>query len=354
MKILYWLLTAPFAGLWALVLLIRHALYDKDILSSHSFSFPIIVLGNLTVGGTGKTPHSMYVMELLRKHGIFPALLSRGYGRKTMGYREVLEGERPSLVGDEPLQMKHRLGDALVFVDEDRVHGIHAIKSQHPDVKAIVLDDAFQHRRLCPGLSILLMRMDKPTHKDYLLPLGRLRDLPERLYAADAVVITNCPDTLSRETRKQWRVDLKLKDYQSLFFSTIEYKQARNVQNAELLLAAGENESILVVTGIANPAAFLTQCKTIGGDVQSILFPDHANFDGNALERIEEKWLAMNKPILMMTEKDAVKLSKIMKPEMLQKSYVLPIDIRFLDSDPAEMSFDQWLLSYFGAFEANH
>lgn len=354
MKILFRIFTAPFAGLWALVLLIRHALYDRDILPSHGFPFPIIVLGNLTVGGTGKTPHSIYLMELFRKNGITPALLSRGYGRKTMGYREVLKGERPSLVGDEPLQMKLRLGDALVFVDQDRVHGIHAIKNQHPDVDAIVLDDALQHRRLSPGLSILLMRMDRPTHQDYLLPMGRLRDLRERLYAADAVVITQCKEILNDQQRQQWRKDLKLKDYQALFFSMLEYKQVVHLMGDPQSFRANSEEPLLAITGIAHPTAFLNQCKQFGFNVYPMLFPDHAPFDGNALERIEQKWSVLNKPRLIMTEKDAVKLSRILKPEMLQKSYVLPIDVKFMDPLPGEMSFDEWILSYFGAFQANH
>lgn len=296
----------------------------------------------------------MYIMELLRKNGIFPALLSRGYGRKTMGYREVLKGERPSLVGDEPLQMKQRLGDALVFVDEDRVHGIQAIKSQHPDVQAVVLDDAFQHRRLSPGLSIILMRMDRPTYRDYILPMGRLRDLRSRLYAADAVVITNCPDSMGTEEKIKWRDELKLKDFQTLHFSCIEYRHLRSLLSAEQVLYPGDGKSLLAVTGIASPDAFLQQCKSFGTEVHSVLFPDHATFDANALERIEEKWLALQKPAIVMTEKDAVKLARVLKPEMLKKSYVLPIDVKFLDPLPAQMTFDQWLLSYFGAFHTNH
>ena len=234
-KIVYTLFTAPFAGLWYLILLLRHYLYDREIIPVHAFDFPVVVLGNLTIGGTGKTPLSIYVMQLLKKNGITAALLSRGYGRKTMGYREVLPDERASIVGDEPLQMKRTLGETLVYVDEDRVHGIHGIMRQNPEVQAVVLDDAFQHRRLVPGVSVVLMRFDRPTHKDFLLPLGRLRDLRERLYAADAVVITQCPRDLTEEDKSKWRQDLKLKDQQSLFFSTLEYLQPYNLTDKTIL-----------------------------------------------------------------------------------------------------------------------
>lgn len=352
--LLFRLLMAPFAGVWSLVLRIRHTLYDWELIKSHRFSFPVIVLGNLTVGGTGKTPHSIYVVRLLKQHGILPALLSRGYGRRTMGYREVLEHELPALVGDEPLLMKHRLGDTLVYVDEDRVHGIHGIKQHHPEVGAVVLDDAYQHRRLVPGVSIVLMRRDRPTHTDFLLPMGKLRDIRERLYEADAVVITHCPDHLSHSECLAWRKDLALRKGQKLFFSTLVYRPAVRLTDGQAYVSAQGEAPLLAVTAIAHPEAFLNRCKQIRSNVYPLIFPDHSPFDPPALQRLQEKWETLDRPDIMMTEKDAVKLRRLLPDSMLQCAYVLPIDIQFLKVSEQEADFDQWLLSTFGDSQTNH
>ncbi|MFZ1691706.1 MAG: tetraacyldisaccharide 4'-kinase, partial [Flavobacteriales bacterium] len=224
----------PFALLYGAILRLRHALYDAGVLRAVRPAVPTIAIGNLALGGTGKTPMLELVLRTLA--GTAPlATLSRGYGRNGTGLHEVQATDTFELSGDEPLQVKRKFPEARVFVGADRVGAIARIQAMVPGVKAVLLDDALQHRRLDAGLNILLTTWQRPWCDDALLPAGRLRDLPSRRKAAQIVVVTKCPDLPSPEEQARWRERLGLSMEQELFFAGIAYE--------ELKLAVGSRQS---------------------------------------------------------------------------------------------------------------
>ena len=303
---------APFAWLYGLVLWMRHWLYDARLLRSVRPAVPTIAVGNLALGGTGKTPMLELVLRVLR--GILPiATLSRGYGRSGSDIHEVQAIDKAERSGDEPVQVKRKFPEARVFVGADRVGAIEQIQHDVPDVKAVVLDDALQHRRLDAGLKILLTTWQRPWCDDALLPAGRLRDLPSRRQAADIVVVTKCSALPSAEERSHWRRRLRLSDAQELFFAGIEYDALR--------LEVGSNPQpsmrpstgqLLLFTGIADPQPLLDHLRKTA-TVEHIAFPDHHAFTRPDLERIAHRYatFAPGPKTLVTTEKDAARLGSL-------------------------------------------
>ena len=301
----------PFSWLYGGLLRVRHWLFDAGVLHSSTAPIPTIVVGNLSFGGTGKTPHVELVLRCL--DGVAPlATLSRGYGRNGFGTLKVEAVDDAYGVGDEPLQLKRKFPEVHVYVGADRVKAIGVIMKEVSEVKAIVLDDAFQHRRLNAGFSILLTTWAKPWFADHLLPAGTLRDLPVRARAADVVVVTKCPLLPSMEEQAAWRAKLRLNDAQHLFFSTLEYDEPR------LLARDGSwggpvelaGASVLLLTGIADPAPLVEHVKGHVKEFDHLPFPDHHTFSATDLRKAADRLatFATAPKLLVTTEKDAMRL----------------------------------------------
>lgn len=299
------ILLAPVAVLYGMALMVRHVLYDAGILLSIRPSVPTIAIGNLALGGTGKTPMLELVLRLLTGTTSL-ATLSRGYGRRGSDFHEVRPDDSAEHSGDEPVQVKRKFPHVRVFVGADRVAAIEGIQSALHDVRAVVLDDALQHRRLDAGLNILLTTWQRPWFMDMLLPAGRLRDLPWRRKAARIVVVTKCPSLPSTAEQLSWRKRLKLTTDQHLFFAGIDHDPVRIVN------PGNSPSSILLFTGIADPQP-LVDYLTMQARVEHIAFPDHHAFTMADLERLAVRFgtFAPGPKTLVTTEKDAARLGSL-------------------------------------------
>lgn len=329
------LLLTPFAALYGLALVIRHALYDARILKSTRPTVPTIAIGNLALGGTGKTPMLEHVLRVLKD--VSPvATLSRGYGRTGNDMHEVQAGDTAERSGDEPLQLKTNFPAVRVFVGADRVSAIERIQLDVPEVKAVVLDDALQHRKLDAGLNILLTTWQRPWSDDALLPAGRLRDLPSRRKAAQIVVVTKCPSLPSEADQRHWRERLRLRPDQALFFSGIAYAEP------SLFVGRGPNNearttnndlrttSALLFTGIADPTPLVEHVKGLFARTEHITFPDHHPFGPADLQRLADRSIkfAPGPNRLVTTEKDAMRLRSVIAGSPLEGLPVLVIGMR--------------------------
>ena len=310
------LLLLPFSWLYALVLRIRHGLFNTGMLRSTVPEMPTIVIGNIALGGTGKTPHVELVLRTLLEQppGATQAplaTLSRGYGRTGTGFKEVERMDDPQRVGDEPLMLKRKFSGVHVFVGADRVSGLQAIHAQLPDVRAVVLDDALQHRALKAGLNIVLTTWQRPWNRDHLIPAGNLRDLPYRARQADVVIVTKCPAPLTLDVQHRWRKRLRIGEEQALFFSTLEYAAPRSLIDSTLTVVTGPETAALLFTGIADAAPLEEHVRSLFGTVRHMAFPDHHAFtpeDQAKLARVFSSFAPTDKKTLITTEKDAARL----------------------------------------------
>lgn len=313
----------PFSILYWIYTYCRNVCFDLHLLSQTSFCVPIISFGNITVGGTGKTPHVQYAIQALGDRNI--ATLSRGYKRKSKGF--VLADENVSVaeLGDEPYLLKQRFPQIHVSVCEKRVDGMNQLLDKITDLQVVVLDDAFQHRYLKPSLQILLVDYNRPLWKDCVFPVGFLREGKYAVNRADAVVVTKCPETLSETERTIWRKKLRL-NQQPLFFSTMKYGAVYNfttkqpAENNQFFA----NKSICLITGIAQPKPLIEYVESFGGKVTHQSYPDHYSYsesDKLQLQKLSETY------IMVTTEKDVYKLTEIL-PEI--DWHVVPIMPQFL------------------------
>jgi len=344
----------PFALLYGLVTCIRNYFYDRGWLTSVKFDLPVISVGNLTVGGTGKTPHVEFILSLLQ-NTYNTAFLSRGYKRKTSGFLLATENDSSTTIGDEPFQIFRKFKKVKVAVDEKRVRGVFALLQAHSDIQAIVLDDAYQHRAISPGLNILLTDLSRLYTNDLLLPAGLLRESKSGRKRADIVIVTKCPPDLSENRMLEISSSLDLLPHQQLYFSMVEYGQivpvfdaAETLQN----LPALNGLSVLLVTGIVLPQPIVSHLKQNNATVQTMTFADHYHFKWNDYADIEQKFIHLpsEQKIILVTEKDAARIvSSADFPASLKKHlYYLPIRIGFLQNNQTQ--FIQKILSYV----ANH
>ena len=323
---------APLAWIYGLVVGIRHKLFDLKILRSEEFDIPIVCVGNLTVGGTGKTPVTEYLIEYFAsRYNI--AVLSRGYKRKTRGF--VLSDVRSSFraIGDEPKQIKLKYPEIPVAVCERRVEGIRRLREAHPEVNLIILDDAFQHRYVESWVNILLMDYNNPIYHDSFLPQGTLRDSRSQLYRANFVLVTKCPETINPLDMRIVKKRLELFPYQSLYFSRMAQGYPVPLFPEQIGRAVQPRDPVIVMSGIANPKPLVSALSQHHKIVGKLLFDDHHTYRMRDMERLK-RMLAESPEhtAVVVTEKDAVKLTnrKKIPLEIQRRIYYAPIHVEFI------------------------
>ena len=337
----------PLSKIYGFAVGVRNLMFKWHILKQREFPVPVVVVGNISAGGTGKTPHTEYVIDLLRyKYHI--GMLSRGYKRKTKGFVLATSRSTPLDIGDEPYQIYQKFGrDISVAVCEDRCTGIEELLRLDPRINLIVLDDAFQHRYVKPTVSIVLTEFNNPVFFDKLLPLGRLREPAKAIYRADMVVVTKCPPQLKAIEYRIFKNNLKLFPYQKLFFSRFNYTSLRPLfpdirKDAPHMSWLGPDDTVLVLSGIANPKPLVRYLIGVKASIKVKVFPDHHNFNRKDLDAITKRFneLEGKQKIIVTTEKDAVRLiNNPYFPHQL-KPYIFyqPVDVTF---DPMNVdSFD--------------
>lgn len=323
------------AGTW-----VRNLLFDKGVLPQEEFDVPIVCVGNLSVGGTGKTPHVELLVNNLAP-GLNVAILSRGYGRSTKGFVLANSQSTPQHIGDEPMQLYRKFGPRVkVAVCESRVEGVRRLMKLFPDLQLIVLDDGFQHRYVKPKASVLLMDYARLAYEDRLLPLGRLREGITGIYRAEFVIVTKCPPDMSQLDKRFIFNELQLMPYQELFFSRMEYGKLAPVFPEDAPYSAdlstlSSRDSVLVVTGIANPRPLLRHLKSYQCRRKVARFPDHHDFSRKDIADLEKRFEVMKgeRRIILTTEKDAVRLaSNPYFPTSLKPfTFYIPISVRLID-----------------------
>lgn len=345
------ILLYPFSLIYGLVTGIRNFLYNANILSSSEFNLPVICVGNITVGGTGKTPHTEYLISLLRNYRV--ATLSRGYKRKSNGFLVASQASGVKDVGDEPLQMYKKFPDITVAVDRNRVNGVKNILRERPETGVIILDDGFQHRSIKPGFSILLSDFERFMMKDHLLPYGDLRESLDNVRRADIIIISKSPENISPIERRLIVKDIEKAPYQNLYFTSLKYKDPVSVfpgSMPESFSDASQKKemSILLVTGVANPQPLQDYLQKNYGDVTHINFRDHHHFTEEDLQEIFTTWDSIKSPLkfIFTTEKDAVRIQEFTNIAEPYRSsfFYIPVGIFFLNGDQEE--FDNLIVDY--------
>jgi tetraacyldisaccharide 4'-kinase len=342
---------APISFIYQAVVGVRNKFFDWKILPSEEFEIPIISVGNLTVGGTGKTPHTEYLIKLLKgNHRV--ALLSRGYKRKSKGYQLATPDSSAEQIGDEPYQIMAKFPGIHVAVDSDRRQGIHRLCESEvsKDVEVILLDDAFQHRYVKPGLNIVLMDYNRPIYEDAMMPMGRLREPFSSLQRAHAVIVTKCPKDIKPIDFRVVTKHLDLRPYQRLFFTTFSYgdMQSFNAPHERKPLSALSSDThILLVTGIASAAPLVEKLREHTEHITHMEYGDHHDFTSAELKDISETYAAIGtaEKLIITTEKDAARLRDLPLDEAVASNlHILPIEVEFLQEQ--QESFNNYIIDY--------
>lgn len=331
-------LLAPFSFLYGLGVRLRNQLFDWGLLPTEQYPVPVICIGNLNVGGTGKTPHTEYIIRLL-KNQYRIAVLSRGYKRRTSGFILADENSTSCEIGDEPYQMKNKFSDITIAVDADRRHGIRQLLAlpieERPEV--IVLDDAFQHRYVTPSLSLVLTDYHRLFYYDKLMPAGRLREPISGIRRADIVIVSKCEEDMKPIEFRIIEENMKLKAHQLLFFTHVKYGEPQAVfpESKESSARDGiiEKDGLLVISGIASPTLFIEKAKTISRNTEIAIFQDHHIFSKLDFKKLDSMYdkLETSRKFILVTEKDAARLkNNPLVPERWKKVlHYLPITIDF-------------------------
>ena len=326
MKFLLKLLSYPYR----MAIYIRHWMFDCGLLKSEKFNIPIICVGNITVGGTGKTPTAEMILGYMQSY-YRVALLSRGYGRRTKGYLEVSAKSSYRDVGDEPLQIKLKFPDALVVVCEKRAEAIHRIQQDHPEINLIIMDDGFQHRYVDARINVVIVDSTRPFYEDDYLPAGTLRDKIDSLYRAHYFIVTKCPTDMQPLQQRMWRKDLHKIAYQKVYFTRVIPTEPMALFPTEHKLKYGDK--VVVMSGIGNPKAFLAGVRRAFKVVARFIYPDH---DIYSLEDVNEVAAALQQhpdAMLLTTEKDAVKLRRSHRvPAIIrERLFYQPVKLEFIE-----------------------
>jgi tetraacyldisaccharide 4'-kinase len=326
----------PFSLCFGIVTWIRNLLFDMGIIRSKQFEIPVISVGNLSMGGTGKTPHIEYLIRLL-KNSLRVSTLSRGYGRETKGFIIADQQSDALSIGDEPLQYIRKFAGITVTVDENRVRGIRTLMEKVPDLDVILMDDAFQHRYVTPGLSILLTDYHSLYYDDYVFPSGKLREFSCSARRADIIIVTKTPKVFSPLTRRRITDEIKPKPHQKLFFSYIKYGNPVAAFGESALPYPSKVSFILLFTGIANDYPLTEQLYQYCQNITTTKFPDHHHYTSRDIDYIRNKFkdLPTQKKVLFTTEKDVMRLRS---PEIAEQMkdlpvFYLPIEVDFHEKD---------------------
>ena len=331
------ILLAPASWIYKMAVLFRHRLFDWGILPSERFDIPVVCIGNITVGGTGKTPLAEMILDYMSQtHRV--ALLSRGYGRRTKGYREVLPTDYYRDTGDEPLQIKRKFPEVCVAVCEKRAEGIRRLRAEHPEVDLIVLDDGFQHRYVEAKVNIVLVDATRPVQEDRMLPLGTLRDVPEQLHRANYFIVTKCPDGMSALDRRILRKVLIEAAYQSIYFTRMEAFRPQPVFAEAPAEGFDPGAEVIAMSGIGNPGAFERGVREVYRVVDTLRFEDHHVYRVKDLRRLSALLAKYPDAQILTTEKDAVKLAGRSKvpAEIRSRLFYQPINVSFIDDSATD------------------
>lgn len=306
----------PFSWLYGFITAIRNGLYDNGFFKSHRFDVKVICVGNLSVGGTGKSPMIEHLIKAYKDQTQI-AVLSRGYKRQTKGFVEVEEDMTATQVGDEPLQFKRKFKTIHVFVEANRKAGIEKILKRYPDTQLVLLDDAYQHRRVKADINILLTTYSHPFYKDFLLPVGRLRESRQGKNRADIIIMTKCPQKLAADEKLEIQKSIKPLPHQQILFSSINYSD--RVYSQKQTMDFNSFDDFHLITGIANPKPLLNYLDERGKTYEHSNFPDHHHFTTQELQNIQN----LSKPLLT-TEKDYTRLVDSLNKDL----FYLPIKLK--------------------------
>lgn len=340
----------PLSWLYGIVTATRNWLFDVGVLKSQAYPIPVIGIGNITVGGTGKTPHVEYLIRLLSQQ-YKVAVLSRGYKRSTSGY--VLAGNESRMqdIGDEPWQVKQKYPHIYVAVDSNRRRGIDRLLHDEAtrDVQVILLDDAYQHRYVKPGMNVLLIDYHRMITDDTLLPAGRLRESAIGRKRANLVITTKCPSSMTPMDFRVVHQALGLRPFQSIFFSTFHYGNLEGLFNGKTrpLQSLEAEEHVLLLTGIASPEQMKMDLRRFTRHISPVSFPDHHFFSPADAQRIEDELRKLSPPrLIITTEKDASRLRQCPSLSELVKQciYVLPIEVEIMKNE--QQKFNDEIISY--------
>ena len=339
------ILLYPFALLYGAIVWMRNRLYDTGFFSSVAFTVPVISVGNLSVGGTGKTPHIEYLIRLLQ-YQYKVATMSRGYKRRTQGFLLAHETTNALKIGDEPMQYFMKFPETVVSVAEERMTGIPSLLQLKPEVDVVLLDDAYQHRSVKPGINILITDFSIPFYKDYILPYGSLRENRKAYQRADIIIISKCPPAITIEEADAIRQRIQLQPHQSVYFTSIEYDAP--IDFFSKTPTSLEGKSIILVSGIAKPENLLRYLRKQTQHIHTLRYPDHHYYVSKDLLEIKAAYDNWNQPdkIIVTTEKDAARLQ--LHYDKLQEWHIpiiiQPISVRFLFNE--EKSFENHILQY--------
>lgn len=333
----------PLSGLYWIGSSLRNLAFNVGVLPSRKFNIPVVCVGNLSIGGTGKSPHVMLVADILKDH-FQTAMLSRGYGRKTSGLEIANYSSRVYDIGDEPLQFFNRFRNKIVVaVGENRVNAVNHLKEMYK-TNAVLMDDGYQHRSIKPSFSILLTTFDQPYYKDFVLPAGNLREPRSAAKRADVIVVTKCPERFSTKQYNEILTKIKPKPNQKVFFSKIVYSDEAIGYRFNLYKDEWSDYEILLITGIADSKPFVDYIENRFKKVHHLNFSDHHNFSVADIEMIDRKYESievLNK-IILTTEKDFMRLKD--ESALIENLFYLPIEVELNDYD----GFKQNLLNYVG------
>jgi len=335
----------PLAPLYGGVVWLRNSLYDSGFFSSIRFSIPVITVGNLSVGGTGKTPHVEYLIKLLQ-YRFRVATMSRGYKRRTQGFLLADADTNALRIGDEPMQYHMKFPELTVSVAEERITGIPRLLQNRPGVEVVLLDDAYQHRSVKAGLNVLITDYSRPFYKDHILPIGTLREKRAAYKRADVIIVSKCPPDLDKATAEEIKKQIAPLPHQSVFFTAIKYEQPYDLFTGQPMSLAGLNT--ILVCCIARPEPLVAQLESTAKDVHVLSYPDHHYFLNRDIEEIKDtynNWDVSNK-VIVTTEKDAARL--VLHADKLKEwgvsIVILPISVGFLLNGGQE--FDNLVMNY--------
>lgn len=350
-KLIARILLSPFSLLYGIGVWLRNVSYDTGLLKATKFSIPVINVGNLSVGGQGKSPHVEYLIELLKPY-IDVATLSRGYMRKTKGFRLAQYQDTAETVGDEPIQYKRKYKDIVVAVSESRNTGIPMILQHHPNIQTVLLDDAYQHRAVTPGLNILLTQFDLPFTRDHLLPVGRLREWKKAYKRADIIIVTKCPEGITVDDQKNLIAEIEPYDYQKMYFSKYEYQLPYHFIHINNRLELDGTQRVLLISAIANTDYLLDYLEPRVESIQHLEYEDHHPFSDEDLKYQKKVYDHMEgeNNIILTTEKDAMRLEPYRQQfyDWGIDIYVLPIKVEFIFSEQEKFneSIKDFLLNF--------